>query len=477
VIAASPAHAQQPLPARTLGAALLCLTVVAVSFAAVRIPFVISGAVLGLAVLVVALFAPLAMIAVMLVTGPLDLSFLTGGFKSLLPQMGGLDMNGIRLVAATAGFLAYILFQPRSRQALLGPLGRIWIVFLIFATGTLVPSLDRIEGMRLLLKLSYPLLTFLIVVGAADTRERAFMLMRWTLIAAAIVVAVVSPLLAMGGHFHAEDGTARFSGIKGDNAFAFYCSAMLMIVFTRFVLRMQWRYLLFSVLLVLWLLLTGTRIAALASVVGIATIGLLSALLSGNRKILVASAVVACAAGAVLMPTVLVRTFGRVPTPAELFQLARNPLLLYETINWNGRELLWAILWAAFMASPLVGLGLGSSSAVIRTTFPNQNVRVAHNEYMRLATDTGLFGVMLFAASVVAWLVAAIRLSGRGDRNVREFAFPAAAAIVAWALIAITDNAFDYYTDFTQYIGFLVAGAVVMHRLQESPSEADVGDR
>ncbi|HEX6559068.1 MAG TPA: O-antigen ligase family protein, partial [Longimicrobiales bacterium] len=144
---------------------------------------------------------------------------------------------------------------------------------------------------------------------------------------------------------------------------------------------------------------------------------------------------------------------------------------------WNGRELLWAILWGAFAASPIIGLGLGSSAAVIRETFPGQ-VRVAHNEYMRLATDTGVLGVLLFATAVIVWLVAALRLSRRGDRAVREFAFPAAATIVAWGVIAITDNAFDYYTDFTQYVGFLVAGAVVMQSCRESAeSEAERGDR
>jgi O-antigen ligase len=230
-------------------------------------------------------------------------------------------------------------------------------------------------------------------------------------------------------------------------------------------------------MLVVWLLLTATRIAALAAVTGILAIGLLSAVASGNRKVLLASLCVAVGAGTILLPTVLTRTLGTVPTLGELFQLVRNPLLLYNSINWNGRDLLWAILWGAFMASPIVGLGLGSSSAVIRETFPNQGVRVAHNEYMRLATDTGVLGVVLFATAVVLWLLAAVRLSRRGDRSVREYAFPAAAAILAWALIAITDNAFDYYADFTQYIGFLMAGAVVMQRFnEESPIEAASGD-
>lgn len=463
--------------AKWLPIGLLGVIMVGVSFSTVHAPFLITGAVLGAAVLAIALTAPMALVALLLVTGPVDLSFLTGGFKSLFPNMGGLDMNGIRLLGATAGFFVYILFQPRSRAAILGPLGRVWVVFLLFAGATLMTSLDRLEGVRLLLKLAYPLLTFLIVLGVADTRERAALLMKYTLVAALLLTVIVSPLLALNGGYVYEQGVfLRVQGLKGHNPFAFYVTAMLMIVFARFVLRMQLRYLLFALVLLAWIAMTGTRIAALAAVIGMALIGLLNAAASQSRKVLIGALCVAAAAGAVMLPAVLMRSFGYVPGPGELLRLASNPVALYESINWNGRELLWAILWGAFSASPILGLGLGSSAAVIRETFPG-GIRVAHNEYMRLATDTGVLGMVLFAAAVVVWLIAALRMSRRGDRSVREFAFAAAAAIVAWGVIAITDNAFDYYTDFTQYVGFLMAGAVVMQSTNKAVAgEGAIGD-
>ena len=113
------------------------------------------------------------------------------------------------------------------------------------------------------------------------------------------------------------------------------------------------------------------------------------------------------------------------------------------------------------MSSPIVGLGLGSSTAVIVETFPNQSVRVAHNEYLRMATDSGVLGVGLMLAAFGAWLVALIRMSRLGNDGVREFTFPAIAVLLSWLLIAATDNAIDYYNNFSQYLGFLVAGAVV----------------
>ena len=51
---------------------------------------------------------PLWVIGLMLALGPLDLSFVTGGFKELFPNLGGLDMNGIRLIGISGGLLLVI---------------------------------------------------------------------------------------------------------------------------------------------------------------------------------------------------------------------------------------------------------------------------------------------------------------------------------------------------------------------------------
>lgn len=460
-------------PKTGLAAGLLGLSIVGIAFGTVNMPWLVTGAVFGMTVLAVALTAPLALVALMLMIGPLNLSFMTGGFKALFPGMGGLDMNGIRLLGATAGFVAYIMFEPRARAAAVGPLGRLWLLFLVFAGATMLTSLDRMEGMRLLLKLAYPLLTFLIVIGVADTRERAFTLLRYTLASALLFTLIINPIMALNGGYRVGfDGFLRVGGLgKGDNPFAFYVTAILLVVFSRFVLRLQLRYLLFAVVLIAWIALTVTRIAAFSAVVGMIVIGMLAALTAGNRKVLIGSLAVAGVAGMILLPNVLARSLGFVPTPGEFLEIARNPLVLYRSINWQGRELLWAILWTSVAAFPLFGRGLGSSTAIIRESFPEQSVTVAHNEYMRLATDTGLVGVLLFASAIGAWLLAAFRLSRTGDREVREFAFAAFAGIIVWGLIAITDNAFDSYTDFTQYIAFYMAAAVVVHA-DRRPAEA-----
>jgi O-antigen ligase len=125
------------------------------------------------------------------------------------------------------------------------------------------------------------------------------------------------------------------------------------------------------------------------------------------------------------------------------------------------------------MAAPVVGLGLGSSGAVISQHFPAEAAAVAHNEYIRLAADTGLVGVFLFAIAMTVWLWAALRASLRANDEVAEYAVPACAAILGWAIVAITDNPFDYYMPYTQYVGFLMGGTIAMLRLTKRSDDVD----
>jgi hypothetical protein len=130
-------------------------------------------------------------------------------------------------------------------------------------------------------------------------------------------------------------------------------------------------------------------------------------------------------------------------------------------MNFQGREIIWPVVGQAFLASPVLGQGLGVSTHYVVTTIDPAGGAVVHNEYLRLAADTGLIGLTLFTTAMIIWLVAAVR-GGRAPGLVREFAVPAVAGMVAWAVIALTDNPFDYYAQFTQYIAFLVAATVAL---------------
>lgn len=445
------------------------------SYGIVQQPWLLVGLVSGAIVLTVAIAAPLALVACTLMLGAIDLSAMTGGFKSLFPQLGGLDMNGIRLVGATVGFAAYIVTTPTARNAVFSRAVVPYLIFLVYAFITLAGSLDALEGLRLHLKLAYPLLTFLLVVGLCDNRERLDTLTNYTLMAAAVIIFLVNPLFTLEGGYRIDpDGFRRVRSVSGhENPFSFYLMIMLFIGFTRLVYRKQARYLLLSLGAALWIILTMTRITFLATIVGILIIALLASVRQRHYRALAAAGLVTAVLVIGGLPYILNRSLGFLPTPSELLSLLSNPEALYSAINWQGRTNLWPIVWTGFMASPVVGLGLGSSSVVIRQHFPAEAASVAHNEYLRLAADTGVVGVTLFTIAMLVWLGTMLRPLRGDNTHAAEYAVPAVAGIAAWAIIAITDNPFDSYMYFTQYVGFLAGATVAMRAITAKGQNVD----
>jgi hypothetical protein len=62
---------------------------------------------------------------------------------------------------------------------------------------------------------------------------------------------------------------------------------------------------------------------------------------------------------------------------------------------------------------------------------------------------------------MMAWVRVAVVAGRNGDRRVQEVALPALAILVAWGVISLTDNAFDYYGPYTQFAGFFVGASLV----------------
>jgi O-antigen ligase len=426
-------------------------------------PWLSTGAVVGVVVLVLLFFHPLVVVGANLAMGPLDLSFLTGGYKGLFEALGGFDMNGIRLVALVCGLGLMIMTSPTLGREMLSKHGRIYTLFLVYAAITLAFSWDPLNGVRFLFKLALPLLIFVAVLGFARSTRDLVRMGDWILIGAAVLALIITPIYALtGGYEYDFAGHLRFRGPghAHQNPFAFYMVLMILAAYARFSVRGQARWLALCAVFGVWLVLTVTRIALLGALAGLAGASLFVLIADRNYRAVAVSAGIALAVTIPLLPAVLSRTFGYVPTPVELWQLVQNPVEMYHSMYWLGREMIWPIVFGAFLQSPIFGLGLGSQTAVVSVYIPAGGGQIVHNEYLRLALDTGIVGVGLYAAAILAWMAGVLRAGRVHHPAVREFAIPAVGGIFCWAVVAITDNAFDYYSAFTQFIGFFCAAAI-----------------
>jgi hypothetical protein len=434
------------------------------------VPWMTTGLFLGTVLFLLTLARPLIVLGLMLAIGALDLSVITGG--EVLEQWGGIDMNGMRLIGMVIALGAVMMIEPRAARHAFSPRARWYGLFLLYGGATLAFSIMPLDGARLLLKLAYPLLLFVAVLAVVRERRDLERLMSWALAGGAAMALFIVPLLLLTGQyqFDAFGRLLAVGAVLNTSVLSFYMLVIALMAFGRFAVRRQPVYLILAAAAGVWIILCMTRITLLATVVAFLAIAAYSAWRDRDIRLPLIAAVVMLLVVVPLTPIALERTFGVVPTMAELAQLAGDPVGLYNRMNFQGREIIWPVVGQAFLASPVLGQGLGVSTHYVVTTIDPAGGAVVHNEYLRLAADTGLIGLTLFTTAMVIWLVVAVR-GGRAPGLVREFAVPAVAGMVAWAVIALTDNPFDYYAQFTQYIAFLVAATVAL-----SDGEAEDGE-
>jgi O-antigen ligase len=438
-------------------------------------PWLTAGVVVGALLMAALFFRPFVVVAILLALGPVDLSFVTGGFKGLFVQLGGFDMNGIRLIGVVSGFALLLVVDREMARHAFAPYGRWYVLFLFWAAATLTYSMAPLDGLRFLFKLAFPLIIFIAVLTFARTRQDVARLGDVVLIGAAVITLLVNPIYVLaGGYIVDSAGYIRAWGVGAhQNPFSFYLITMILFAYSRFAVRGELRYLGLCGILAVWVVLTVSRTALLGVTAGLLGMAVYNALIARNYRAVAISFGIGLVVVLPLLPFVLERTFGHTPGMGELVMLAREPWELYRAVSWQGREIIWPIVYQAFLQNPWIGLGLGSQMAVVAAAIPPEWGAIVHNEYLRLLTDVGIAGCAIYAVAVGAWFVAVVRAGATNTPLVREFAAPAVGALMTWGAVALTENAFDYYAPFTQFVAFYCAATLAAARAE---ARAESGD-
>jgi O-antigen ligase len=179
------------------------------------------------------------------------------------------------------------------------------------------------------------------------------------------------------------------------------------------------------------LLLTGARLP-----LALATLLTTGVLLWQRRLMLLA------AAGAMLALAVLF--LGQIN-----FIRAVNLVQLGQAGNLSNRNLIWPYFEAAIARSPWIGWGVGAGKVVVPTSLGVAQLigtNAAHNEYLRIGCEGGVFGTGLLILCMALWAIYGSRRLPAAERWLIRLVF------IAFAVHSGTDNTLIATTSSVMFI-------------------------
>jgi O-antigen ligase len=142
------------------------------------------------------------------------------------------------------------------------------------------------------------------------------------------------------------------------------------------------------------------------------------------------------------------------------------------TINGSGRTAFWRVTTQSFEESPIFGKGAGSAEALIESFYPESGH--PHSDYLRVAHDYGVVGLVLWATALfvlLAVLWRSWRQSDRYDQNVARLQVTAMLSLIAFALEMSMENAMVYVFVAVPF-GLVAGSALGFRRLAVGSSRA-----
>jgi O-antigen ligase len=417
----------------------------------------------------VALFEPVALIYFSLLTGPVPFSL--GQEGMLTSDFGKMDLSAIRLLglwSASAMVLALNVGQAWS-YARRCPFH---LCFLFLAALSLfwAPSLPY--GTRMFAKLSAPVLFMLLLMVVVSDR-RQFATMERLFLIGGIAATVAAALFYVTGVTRGEVGLTLPS--TSPALFSAYLAVVAMVVFARLNTSAGNRATngLLLLCLVAGIIAAFTRITIGALFVGISAM-MLCASRGLFRFVLPVGGLFGLVALFVISDTFRNRMFfdgGSI----TLMTLIEDPAGAFSRVHGSGRYEAWGTVLDKFFApSPFLGSGIGATQNYFYSQLGG-GIGVIHSEFVRLAAEVGIAGLVLFTLAVGAYLLRLVRLYRGSPRSpAGRYALAAFSGLIVYLTFMATDNAFDYFNGAGIYVFALVGMSEKARELELAGSESEV---
>jgi hypothetical protein len=394
------------------------------------------------------------LLTLLVVTAGLTLAPLTDNQRSLLPELGGLNFEGLRLLSALAAFAwvaatdGAVLRVPKW----LTP----YLAFLGFGAASLLWSSDRTDGVRLLMKLSYPIAAFLLVTRGSKSTAGIKRLVVWSAIAATAANLVAA--LVYGPSFD-PDFAGRFGGFLGYNLLGHFCAITALAFYAWGRNAGERRYLILFLIMLAQLVASGSRTALLSLGIGLFAFDLIQ-----RRWRWMATTAAAGAAIWLLVPTLGART-----VLAPISAIAPGTPEWATGLNLSGRLIIWHDVWSSMVAwGEPWGRGLGSTAAFLASRY--ETIRHVHNEFLRLLAEIGPPGLALFLLGYGSLVATSWRVR-RGNAEAAPHAALVLAAVAMFFASSFTENTFEYFSVFSLFV-WIYAGMAMSRGDHESRAAA-----
>lgn len=400
---------------------------------------------------IVGLIKPLWIVYFSLATGGFALAALTDYQRSLFVSLGGVHLDGLRLVGIVTalGTVAFFKNYFLKKKSLL-----IYFVFLLFAGFSLLYSDSKLDGLRFFFKLCFPYFIFVTINNIA-TKEKIEFVEKSILIGCIIIAFISIILLFLNKGFISRGEIIpipRFSSVSGGSThFGAYSGIMALLLYGKYLFQRKKIYFVLFVCFVVFTFLSLQRIEIFGLIIGT----ILLTFISKRKSQLVLFLLIIIVMLSIFSKHLLYRTFYL--SPPEKISLSLQTL---DRIHSYGRDYLWKNTFAIFQNNKLLGAGLGMTQYYLEGEVP-------HNEYLRILADTGILGLTLFLLAYLILFKKVIKILR--DKETKNKLFPAVAisGLVFYIIVNIFDNGIDMYGTLSQYVWALSALALVSIRKDE----------
>jgi len=404
---------------------------------------------------VLSLFSPSALIYFAILTGALPIF----SFDYLSTPFGRLEFSAIKLLGVCLAALIYIVFNSKTTLQYLLKY-KFHFIFLLFSMLSLIWAPSEIFGIRMLLKLAAPFL-MLIVFMAGISKERQLRTVKTLMLFSGTLIVFMAFATKLAGTIAPIPGIDPELGLTvpytSPAVFSAHLLAVSMLGFAILRYKKTFKNLFLVTLFAIAILLAFTRIAIAGIFVGFSVISFIA--MRGFARIAIPIGSVLGFLSLFLFNNKFKeRMFLNSANKITASSFIDDPSTVVDHIAGSGRYAAWKqVISRFFDPSPLIGSGVGATQDFFYSNSLS-GLGVIHSEYIRLLSEVGIIGLILFVLMVLAYAARLLTNFRRASHvEAKTYAAAAIGALVVYLVFMATDNAFDYANQFGIYVFVLVA--------------------